>query len=587
MYSITDGVTVKYLSIFDGSSGFFDSEGYLKAPLEGPNVIRFVSNKSSIRSYIKKLISEKTTESQSSSKPISFKLKKVTTDSDLSVNSLLFSMINQKKKTQKSPTFRAMDNKGALLVIIEGTESTLQAYKDMAHHYQNRHGTAIKKKPFLIPFASDAVEGCKDFKWNQRFHLKLDPNPLSESHAYSEHLDDFDNYCASDEPFPGPISTTCYDISKHDNGLIFAFRPNAQILHPTIVEEIILEQVTQPSEIYAEHGAYVLSEWFRNNSFLRTDQNAVNLVQRVHKQTGFGSRSCASSAGTNVYDGQKQTEATVGTPLVSKEDLFQSMLHTTNVDDTFMPALQKVLNKYSHEASDVMMSANRLLDKFYYMVFRSFDTQRKTSETLGNNRFCRLSIWTSGNLKERVDGFTNNIHVDRDYFQKAFQDAADWMISRLEEEDLFKKSDIEYLKNIKKMGGGKLQTPTVCGYDIIANDDLNEDMTNDDEWCTFAFFALLGLGVSVRISHSYHSFMAGIVSHCTPTPISVIHDTVSTYTGTRNVVGWGGGGNEKRREFYLEHGGQPVDRLTQAMFLNWLATVHNNIRILAQHEGLA
>ena len=175
------------------------------------------------------------------------------------------------------------------------------------------------------------------------------------------------------------------------------------------------------------------------------------------------------------------------------------MLHTMDVNDTFMPALQKILNKYSQQASDVMISENRLLDRFYYMVFRSFTAGKKESETTGKNRFCQLSIWTSGNYQDKVDVFSNNVHVDRDFFQQKFQEAADWLIAHLEETYIFDKSDIDYLKSIKVLGNGKFQSPTVCGYDIVVPDKLNHDMSNDDEWTTFAFFALLGLGVSVRI----------------------------------------------------------------------------------------
>ena len=105
-------------------------------------------------------------------------------------------------------------------------------------------------------------------------------------------------------------------------------------------------------------------------------------------------------------------------------------------------------------------------------------------------------------------------------------------------------------------------------------------MSNNDQWTKFAFFALLGLGVSVRISHCYHSFMAGIVSHCTPTPISIVNYIVSTHTGNRTVVGWGGGGNEKRRNFFINHGTEPVPRLTKR-FLKFFGDVSKDMKSLA------
>lgn len=253
-----------------------------------------------------------------------------------------------------------------------------------------------------------------------------------------------------------------------------------------------------------------------------------------------------------------------------------------------MPALQKMFNKYSHQATDVMMSCNRLLDKFYYMIFRSFDPLEKELDTVGNNRFCRLTIWTSGNSQDYVDGFSNNIHVDNDYFHQTFQEAAHRLLSKMEELNLFDNDDIEYLRRLLELGNQKFQSPTVCGYDIVrdkreGNDNVMMDM---DDWETYAFFGLFGLGISIKISHCYHSFMAGLVSHCTPTPISIAYDVVSTFTGDNNIVGWGGGGNEDRRSFYEDHGGPPVPRLSQRYFETWLATIPRNDQILARRQGL-
>lgn len=274
---------------------------------------------------------------------------------------------------------------------------------------------------------------------------------------------------------------------------------------------------------------------------------------------------------------------------VPNEELFKSTLHTQNVNDTFMPALMKMFNKYSQQATDVMMSCNRLLDRFYYMIFRSFDPRGKESDTVGNNRFCRLTIWTSGNHQDNVDGFSNNIHVDNDFFQQVFQESALWLLSQLEDENLFAAhDDIQYLRTLLELGNGRFQSLTVCGYDIVSavKDNNNQAMMNIDEWQTFAFFALLGLGVSVKVSHCYHSFMAGIVSHCTPTPISIACDIVSTFTGDVNIVGWGGGGNEERRTFYEDHGGHPVPIVSQRFFESWLRTVPANIQRLARRDGL-
>lgn len=234
-----------------------------------------------------------------------------------------------------------------------------------------------------------------------------------------------------------------------------------------------------------------------------------------------------------------------------------------------------------------MIHANRLLDKFYYMISRSFNPQEKLKRSTGNNRFCRLTIWTSGNSKDKVDGFTNNIHVDHDTFHKIFQEAANWLIERLEEEGIFHKSDIEYLKCLRETSEGKFQSPTVCGYDVIQKEDTTIEGLADTKWEVFGYFVLIGLGVCVKLDRCYHSFMAASVSHCTPTPISIACDIVCTHTGGDiNIVGWGGGGNEERRQFYEQHGGLPVARLTQRLFEAWLRTVPRNVQILARRGGL-
>ena len=269
------------------------------------------------------------------------------------------------------------------------------------------------------------------------------------------------------------------------------------------------------------------------------------------------------------------------------EDLYNSKLYRKDIDDTFLPAVQKIFNEYSKQATEVMIHGNRLLDKFYYMISRAFNPQEKLKRSTGNNRFCRLTIWTSGNLKHKVDGFTNNIHVDHDTFHKVFQEAANWLIERLEEEGLFHKSDIEYLKSLRETSEGKFQSPTVCGYDVLRKEDSKVDAHAEMNWEVFSYFALIGLGVCVKLDKCYHSFMAASVSHCTPLPISIVYDIVCTYTGGDvNIVGWGGGGNEERREFYLQHGGPYVARLTQRLFLAWLRTVPRNVQILARRQGL-
>ena len=561
-----------YLNLYNASQSFHDSDGNLKCIKLGPDIVPNLYKLSSVKRFMKKY---KGCFAGSLLSP------SVSVEVDVDDQSLLFTLQKNPKNKMK-----VMNNKGATLVVIEGTMSCLSQFENLCHESQSTNEIAIKMKPFLIPFASDAVAGKDCNKFEQRFHLKRDPNPLKHVPGHSDHIQSFDSICTSDKEFQSAIETICYDVSRYDKGLIFAFKCNEDIKKPRIVRECILQTSMQPNDVFKKFKAVVLSEWFNHPNFFHANQEAINLVHNVHGQTGFGSRCSTSSVGTNVYSGKRQTLATVGSPLLPLEDLYESKLHTLKINTTFLPAVEKMFNKYSKQATDVMLCANRLLDRFTFMVMRTFENDEKHCETLSKNRFCRLSIWTSGNSRDLVDGFTNNVHRDRDCFHKKFQEVATCFLSKLELSKVSDEADIEYLKEMINTADGNFQSPTVCGYDIV-HKEYSESGNEEDKWQVHAFFALLGLGISVKLGHCYHSFLASSVSHCTPTPISIAHDIVCTYTGGDvTIVGWGGGNNVERRTFYIDHGGPAIPRLTQALFERWLENVPANIRELARRNAL-
>ena len=571
VYSIHNpNVKVIYLNIYNASQSFHDTSGYLKCIKRGPDFISNLHKLPSVKRFVMHYHDPLNIHSSTPS---------VSVEVDVDVQSLLFTL--RKKKTMK-----VMNNKGATLVVIEGCMSCLNQFEHQPHESQSSNNIDVKLKPYLIPFASDTLVGNKCNQYKQRFHVKRDANPLKDVPGHSDHILSFDTICTTDEEFEGPIETICYDVTMYPKGLIFAFKCNEEMKKPMVVHECTLETHMQPNDVYKKYNAVVLSEWFKHASFFHANQEAVNLVHNVHGQTGFGSRCSTSSVGTNVYSGKRQTLATVGNPLTPLEDLYESKLHTQKMNTTFLPAVEKMFNKYSKQAADVMLCANRLLDRFTFMVMRSFASREKHCDVMGKNRFCRLSIWTSGNSKDLIDGFTNNVHRDRDCFHKKFQEVATGFLFKLESMNVFDKSDIDYLKALINTADGKFQSPTVCGYDIIHKDNGDTD-NEEDQWQVHAFFALLGLGVSLKLGHCYHSFLASSVSHCTPTPISIAHDIVCTYTGGDvNIVGWGGGNNVERRRFFNEHGGPEIPRLTQALFERWLDNVPANIRELARRNAL-
>ena len=78
------------------------------------------------------------------------------------------------------------------------------------------------------------------------------------------------------------------------------------------------------------------------------------------------------------------------------------------------------------------------------------------------------------------------------------------------------------------------------------NCDEQYDETND----TFVSFALIGLGLTVRIrSGLYHYFFASIFTHCTPLVVTVRDERVYMSTNNLNVVGWGASSATGRTSF--------------------------------------
>lgn len=276
-----------------------------------------------------------------------------------------------------------------------------------------------------------------------------------------------------------------------------------------------------------------------------------------------------------------------------KEDLFDSQLHSQNMFDSFLPIVEKTFARYTAQASDVMICANRLWDRICFLVFKSLATtevedgkeryknQNSQKDLFGTTRFTRLRLWTQGNTKDNIDGFCNNPHVDRDACIQTFQQLAKGLIEMFRSDNSFNQTDVKYLTHLLAMGHGKFQTPTVCGYDIVRTD-------TKDSRDVHACFALLGIRVSVKLCHCYHYFFPTTLTHCTPWPITFIDSNIlTTYNhGEINIVGWGGGNSRKRREFYNRHGGLQVNRLTQENFINWLATLPQNLQIIARRQGL-
>ena len=124
---------MKYLSLYDGSPFFFDSHGYLKAPTLGPLKAKNFSKKLSIQSFLKKYKIAHFNQNQSTPQERN-NLMSVTADANMSIDSLLYNFTGNKNRVNNT-TFRAMDNRGALLVIIEEYSNNLIRCNDIEFEY--------------------------------------------------------------------------------------------------------------------------------------------------------------------------------------------------------------------------------------------------------------------------------------------------------------------------------------------------------------------------------------------------------------------------------------------------------------------
>ena len=238
----------------------------------------------------------------------------------------------------------------------------------------------------------------------------------------------------------------------------------------------------------------------------------------------------------------------------------------------YFPVLNKILNRLTKQAANVMVACNKSLDRFYFKVLKKLYPDASDDDLFSFRRFVNLSIYTSGNASDRTDTFFNTPHSDKtDVLFKEFQIAAHELLSELRlktPNDPKLESDIQYLERLASACGG-FAVPTVCGYDIVkSNTCSNESM---------AHFAQLGLGVTVQLCPQiYHLFFGSSYTHCTPMALSTQSDgKVTVFSNSDvNVVGWGGG-KSVHRQVYDQFGGPPVHSLFAPAFRRWLETCNN------------
>lgn len=295
-----------YLNIYSDSPEFTDREGYLKCSPHGPQLVS-IKNLSSVKAFLSKCPRKNQKEDKT----------KVTTNIDICEQSLLHAIGPTSMTGNK--TIKVMDNKGATLIVVEGTLSMLSDYDDLKVSVRIRKDNKVKKvlkKPYLIPNVMDAMKGKGNTSFQQRFHVIEPANIFRHNKTVCNEVHDvesFDDYVQQGDNFM--IPTTCFDLKCYPRGLIFCFREVDDALEMKIKEEHVLPNSMQHNEIFEKYGGVVVSEWFQHNNFLKVPMEAVEIMQTVYGQKGFGDRSCSKCLGTNIYNGPRHTEATVGNPL--------------------------------------------------------------------------------------------------------------------------------------------------------------------------------------------------------------------------------------------------------------------------------
>lgn len=300
-----------FLNRYFNSSEFTDKQGNIKCATRGPDLIR-VNHLSSVKSFYSKHVRLLKQDVQS---------PQVTTEVPFSNQSLLQCLHNiHPTSSNNRETMKVINNKGATLVLIEGPTSKLSDFKDlMIPDITRRKGRVVhgQKKPYLVPNVKDAKIGMSARMFQQRFHI-IEPRNIFENDASIcndlHHVESFDDYVS--QGISSMISTTCFDLKHYPHGLIFCFRKvQDETCEMTIKSQYILPSSMQHNEIYEMYGGVVVSEWYQHENFFNVPQEAVNVMHTVYGQKGFGDRHCAKCLGTNIYNGERQTEATVGNPL--------------------------------------------------------------------------------------------------------------------------------------------------------------------------------------------------------------------------------------------------------------------------------
>ena len=545
----TNKVSIRFLNLIGKTNMTLTLDGIIHMKLEGPDIIKYFPQKKRhiklLKYYRNKYISHFKIANYVPSLGSNYDLTQT------QLRNMLLSKFGQSQSTLVRHK-KSICYSGCSVIAVKGTKQSLSS------HCSNSN--------YMVPLDVGEENGFKSLEYMTYVFLKKE-NLLKLLSYESMHIDDY--YEFLEEHNESIIRLKIIDpYIHHRKGLIIEYietnKGESSVANNEDAMHSFSEYVTQKPTEHCEFKGTVLSHWYSVPEINRINitQDEIDLINEVYGSTGFGSRNSIKSLGLNVYTGIKNSTRAIPQPGILKEDVILSQINRTSFNDTYNPLLQTFINRLTTQAGLMFSHADRFYNRFLIEVSKRMKEslysdhhgidQQRGSEFDHRGPLCVLSILTMGkkNKHSKLDGFINQPHLD--VGDDVFRDLRDighaLMLSWLKEDEMAEsmKENIRYYFRLFNLGKKKcLPLPTSCGYQILnrekeltGNTDVEYVQEFDDE--TFVSFALIGLGLTIRIrSGLYHYFFGSTFTHCTPLVVTVRNERVYMSTKHLNTIGWG------------------------------------------------
>lgn len=297
-----------------------------------------------------------------------------------------------------------------------------------------------------------------------------------------------------------------------------------------------VSEVQRNCEIHVE--SVEVSRWeVMSDDIYKVDEELNTIIPyilKTYNYRGFGSRSCCETVGMNTYSGvRKNADRIHPSPVIGPSLKSESQYFRQDWDLTYMPLIQKVVNKLTSDATKHCIDNFQVVDRFLLQ-------QEEGTMFDGIRRHCRVSIITCGG--KNTLGFSCTQHRDTTDLKYKHDDITNPDTKRIEEMNENGKTDKSDLYNQKVeihkslFGFG---VPTTCGYKLVTTDQMTlEDM------CFLAYFIIGGFNACVPIQDNmYHIFLGYAFAHSTALPIAILNGIVHYHIDGVNLFAWGASGS--------------------------------------------